>query len=237
MKAGENILNKPPKKCCWSPILRNRAFIRIYWKLRLREIQEGKNSSEAFLRWQSQLRIHDRTFCFPSLNEVLSLEAVRAQFNKASSDFYKCQAESTPMRLQCNEDLIVSYKNDNNPATSKESRRKAAIVRRMIDGETVKNKFREIRRTIKPFTASCLSKILVPFTSSVPEQADEEQNAYHILQRSDPSEIIWETVIDRSQMEEHLLKYNRDSFRAASKSPLGNGLLYNAITFSGLSVI
>jgi hypothetical protein len=236
MKAAENILNKPPKKCRWSPILRNRAFIRIYWKLRLRELQEGKNYTEAFLRWQSQLRIHDRTFCFPSLNEVLSLEEVRAQFNKASSDFYKCQSESTPLRLQCYEDLIVSYDNDNNPATMKESRRKAAIVRRTIDGETVKKKFREIRRTVKPFTASSLSKIFVPLTSSVSDQADEEQTAYQILERVDPSEILWETVIDQSQMEAHLLKYNRESFRAASESPLGNGLLYDAITFSGLSL-
>ena len=236
MKAAENVLHKPPKKCRWSPILRNRAFIRIYWKLRLGEIKEEKNYHEVFIRWQSQLRIYDSTFSFPNLNKNLSLEDVRARFNKASSDFYKCQAESTPMRLKCYEHLIAVYENDNNPSTMKESRRKAAIVRRTIDGETVKNKFSEIRRTVKPFTASSLSKLLVPSMTSLPKNNDEETTAYHILQRADPSEILWETVIDRKQMEAHLLKYNRDSFRAASESPLGHDLLYDAITFSGLSM-
>lgn len=141
------------------------------------------------------------------------------------------------MRLKCYEDLIVMYETDNNPATMTVSRNKARIVWRTIDGETVRNIFREIRRTVKPFTASSLSKILVPLGSSTFDQQDDEaSSAYHILRNRDPSELLWDTVIDRSQMESHLLKYNRDSFRAASESPLGNGLLYDAITFSGLSL-
>lgn len=136
------------------------------------------------------------------------------------------------MRLKCYEDLIAGYEQDTNPHTMAESKRKAKIVRKMIDGETVKNKFREIRRTGKPFTASSLSKLLVPSGSSATAQDDVDTSAYHILQNRDPSEILWETVIDRSHMEEHLLRYNRESFRAASESPLGNGLLYDAITFS-----
>ncbi|KAI2503171.1 hypothetical protein MHU86_11274 [Fragilaria crotonensis] len=237
MKAAENVLKRPPKKCRWSPILRNKAFTRLYWKLRLRELQEGKNYSATFTRWQGQLRQHDQNFFFPFLNEELPLEEVRAQFNKASSEFYKCQADATPMRLKCYEDLIVRYETDTNPATMTASRHKAKVVRRTIDGETVRNKFREIRRTVKPFTASSLSKILVPSGSSALDQDGEEaSSAYHILQTQDPSDVLWDTVIERSQMEAHLLKYNRDSFRAASESPFGNGLLYDAITFSGLSL-
>ncbi|KAI2505300.1 hypothetical protein MHU86_9100 [Fragilaria crotonensis] len=141
------------------------------------------------------------------------------------------------MRLKCYEDLIVRYETDTNPATMTASRHKAKVVRRTIDGETVRNKFREIRRTVKPFTASSLSKILVPSGSSALDQDGEEaSSAYHILQTQDPSDVLWDTVIERSQMEAHLLKYNRDSFRAASESPFGNGLLYDAITFSGLSL-
>lgn len=77
---------------------------------------------------------------------------------------------------------------------------------------------------------------MVPSGSSASAKDHAESSAYHILNNRDPSEILWETVIDRSQMEAHLLTYNRDSFRAASESPLGNGLLYDAITFSGLSL-
>jgi hypothetical protein len=43
-------------------------------------------------------------------------------------------------------------------------------------------------------------------------------------------------VVEKEEMERHLLQYNRDSFRAASASPFGHGALYDAITFSGLSI-
>lgn len=36
-------------------------------------------------------------------------------------------------------------------------------------------------------------------------------------------------------MEKHILTYNMDSFRAAAESPLGHGVIYNALTFSGIS--
>jgi hypothetical protein len=236
MKAAESVLSKPPKKCRWSPTLRNSAFTRIYWKLRLRELKEGKNYSATFQRWRAQIRVYDKNFGFQFLNQELSETEIRAQFNKASSDFHKCQSAATPMRFKSYEDLISTYDNDNNPTTMKDSRRKATIVRRAIDCETIRNKFRDIRRTVKPAEISSLSKFLIPVGSSTSNQDDEETNAFHILQHRDPSEIMWETVIDRTQMEAHLLSYNRDLFRAASESPLGNGVLYDAISFSGLSL-
>ena len=55
------------------------------------------------------------------------------------------------------------------------------------DDETVQNKFRAICQTVKPFTASSLSKILVTSMSSVPDHDNEETTAYHLLQRGDPS--------------------------------------------------
>jgi hypothetical protein len=42
-------------------------------------------------------------------------------------------------------------------------------------------------------------------------------------------------VVERDKLEQHLLDYNRDSFRAASESPLGHGVIYDALTFSSLS--
>ena len=65
MKAAENVLSKPPKKCRWSRTLRNRAFTRIYWKLRLRELKEGKNYSATFQRWQAQIRVYDKLLPIP----------------------------------------------------------------------------------------------------------------------------------------------------------------------------
>jgi hypothetical protein len=37
MELSERTLRRPPKKCAWSPILRNSSIIRRYWILRLRE--------------------------------------------------------------------------------------------------------------------------------------------------------------------------------------------------------
>lgn len=41
--------------------------------------------------------------------------------------------------------------------------------------------------------------------------------------------------MERSEIEKHLLNYNRKSFRAASESPCGHGVVHDAITFSSLS--
>lgn len=235
MHNAKNALSKPPKKCEWSPTLRNLAFIRIYWKLCLRGLQENKDYSAAFEKWQRRIQTNDSTFTFSQIGEDLTVDVIRTHFNKASAAFHKCQTSSIPTRLKFYDDLIEKYEGDDNPATKRDSRRKASIVRKTIDGETIRNKFKEIRRTVKPTSVSSLTKILVPTTTSLDSQ-DPSDHVYHIIQQQDPSDIMWETVIDRDQVEQHLLHYNRDSFRAASESPLGNGLLYDAITLSGLSL-
>ena len=49
------------------------------------------------------------------------------------------------------------------------------------------------------------------------------------------NEIEWETVLDREKVEDYLLQYNKNSFRAAAESPCGHGTIYDAITFTSLS--
>jgi hypothetical protein len=213
MKHAEKALIRSPKKCKWSPKLRNLAFLRLYWKLRLREVKESRDYSDTFLRWQRLLQTVDSEFTFPSLDTTLSIEEIRASFNKSSRAFYKCQQDATPLRMKCYEDLIESYEDDSNPATKADSIRKAKIVRRTIDGETSRNKFHDIRRIMKPSSTSTLSKILVP------RNADHSNlDPYGILQATDPDDLIWETVVERAEMESILLQYNRASFRAAAES-------------------
>ena len=50
MQHAESALTRPAKKYKWSPQLRNLAFLRLYWKLWLREVQQGKNYSATFMR-------------------------------------------------------------------------------------------------------------------------------------------------------------------------------------------
>ncbi len=42
-------------------------------------------------------------------------------------------------------------------------------------------------------------------------------------------------MITKHDIEQHLLQYNRDAFRAAARSPCGHGTIYESITFSSLS--
>jgi hypothetical protein len=130
--------------------------------------------------------------------------------------------------------LLDKYEEDLNPETKEESRRKAKIVRNTIDGEVVRKKFRDIRRVVKPSTASSLSKVMIPRLAANEDPVPSE-DTYSFLQDADPTAIIWETIVERDQIERHLLDYNRESFRAAAESPCGNGLIYDALTFSSLS--
>ena len=57
----------------------------------------------------------------------------------------------------------------------------------------------------------------------------------HDVLRCPQEEMMWDTIITRSEIESHLLAFDRDSFREASESPCGDGLIHNALTFTSLS--
>lgn len=88
---------------------------------------------------------------------------------------------------------------------------------------------------VKPTTTTGISKILVPRLKSNPRNYIPPQEIYDLLQNTDPSDLVWDTIIEREDIEQHLFLYNRDSFWAAAESPCGKGVIYDAITFSGLS--
>ena len=137
--------------------------------------------------------------------------------------------------MQCCDDLHAQYEADSNPSTKSESRRKAKIVRNTIDGETIRNKFRDLRRVVKPTSMSSLSKLLIPKHRNSSTSASVAEDTYRLLQETDPADLIWETVVERDEIKKHLIQYNRDSFRAAAESPFGNGPIYDTIIFSDLS--
>jgi hypothetical protein len=230
MEFSERLLRRPIRKYAWSPALRNSAILRRYWLLRLREILGDKNFHSTFVRWQSQVQRCDPNFTLPFLGVSLSVDQVRSELTKASNHFRHLQKRATPLRLQCYEDLLDTYRADNNPETKATSQRKARIVMNTIAGETTRSTFGHIRRIVKPEERSSLSKILVPPTCMA---TDSEYSAYHITQST--NDIPWETVFTRPELEQHILQYNKDSFRAASESPCGHGIIHDALTFTSLS--
>jgi hypothetical protein len=233
MEFSESRLRIPPKKYRWSPQLRNSAIIRRYWKLRLREAQTtGLNYMPSFIRWQQQIQTHDSCFILPNLGERLSIEEIRQNYNRSSREFRKQQKSSIPSRMKCYYDLLEEYEDDENPETKQESQRKAKIVQRTIASETCRGTFRNIRNVVNPNETTGIAKLLVP---KAPTGSNIPEDVYNFLQTTDTSDLLWETVIEKKEIERHLLEYNRTSFRAASESPCGHGIIHDAITFSSLS--
>ena len=226
MKHSERLLSRPPKKCAWSPVLRNSAIIRRYWYLRLRELNRNENYTPTFERWQTQLQQQDSMFTLPHLGQDLTIEQVREHLNRSSRLFRKHQRKAIPLRLQTYHDLLVTYEDDMDPSTKADSRRKARIVRNTLAGESTRGIFSNIRRIIKPSEQSSLSKLKIP---------TDTDSTYQTLQEHSPDDLTWETVVDRQEIERHIAAYNRDSFRAASESPCGHGIVYDALSYTSLT--
>jgi hypothetical protein len=235
MSNAERKLSKPPKKCAWSPTLRNTAMIRKYWKLRLREKKHHHCYYSTFLRWQCKIQKCDSTFAFPLLDVPLFIEEIRKHFNAATKLFRKSQVDSTSLRLKTDEELIKKYLEDNESTTQKESARRAKVLLKTIQTETCQKTFGDLRNVFKPSSMSALSKVLIPRHEPVPSEESQEKNIHAILRDTKPEELRWDTIIDREEIERHLLLYNREAFRAAAESPCGHGLIYNSITFTSLS--
>jgi hypothetical protein len=223
---------RPIHKCSCSPILCNSAITRRYWLLCLRGLLHGGDNSSTFHRWQRQIQCHDPQVSLPSLEDHrMTIDQVSSALNQATTWSRKLQRQSTPLRYQCYEDLLEQYRDDTDPSTIAESRRKATIVQYTITGETTRQVFGHLRRIVKPFESSSLSKLLVSSESV----SDGAYFSYQITQTQDPSSILWETIVSREEMERHILEYIRDSFRAAAESPCGHGVVHDALSCTGLS--
>jgi hypothetical protein len=101
-------------------------------------------------------------------------------------------------------------------------------------GELCRKAFGDIRRVIRPATSTSITKLLIPRSNTFEGKIFLEQD-YTFLQETDPSDLVWDTVIDRDKIEQYLLHYNITSFIAAAESPCGHGMIHDSLTFSGLS--
>jgi hypothetical protein len=235
MLSSELSLRLAPKPHQWSPTLRNAGIIFRYWKLRLKEIQHSHNYSDTFVRWQARLRLSDPDFDIPHLNDTLTIEQIRTSLNLAKKHLRRIQRNSTDHRNQSYQDLITTYNEDHNPSTQARSRQKATIVANTVRNETCRRIYNKISGVIKPATHSAgLSKLNIPRQKDC-TSATQPNEVHQILKTHAPDDLIWDTIINKEDIEQHLLTYNREAFRAASESPCGHGIIYDAITFSSLS--
>lgn len=91
--------------------------------------------------------------------------------------------------------------------------------------------FSHLRSIVKPRLTGGLSKLLVPRNI----HAATSSTAFtKLLAETAPEDLVWDTVIDKESIENYIQQFNRMSFRAASESPCGHGLLHDALTFTSL---
>jgi hypothetical protein len=72
-------------------------------------------------------------------------------------------------------------------------------------------------------------------SSNVPQDTLRSGEPSFSCLQNPPPEVLWEKVINRSEIEVQILKYNRDSFRVTADSPYGHGIIHDKLTFTGLS--
>ena len=234
MRAAEKLLRFPPKLYKWSPRLRNAGVLMRYWKLRLRELQYDEDYTATFLRWERQIQSRDPNFVLQFRSTKLSIEQVRIHLNQATKHLRMTQKAATELHHENYSELLESYELDADAATQQESKRKAKIIKRTMRSETSRQLFGKIRQIMRPTEYSALTQILVPRprTQEFPTAPGQVHN---VLQSNEHENLLWDTVISRADIEEHLLTFNRESFRAAAESPCGHGVIHDALTFTSLT--
>ena len=234
LAAETNLMKIKDKTFSWSPKLRNSALIRKYWKLRLREMDYREDCQQTFARILRDTKRIDPTFDLPDLGVDLSRDSIVKKFTAATKEFRKCQRNATDLRAQTYHDLMLSYDDDKNPGTQRESKRKLKIIRRTILAEAQRKVYKALGQIVKPKSFNPLDKIHVPRYSDTVEPT-APGDVHEVLRNSQNRDIVWDTVIHREDMERHLLSYNREAFREASESPCGKGIIFDALTFTSLS--
>jgi hypothetical protein len=242
MKSAEKSLRThAPQKHFWSPILRNAGFLCRYWKLRLYSAQHKRDTSHTISRLQTIIQQHDPTYFFPLQNVDISAPDIISHWKKAKKELKTCQQQARDLRYKSYEELLATYELDPSP----ESRRRSKIVASTIRTEKCREMFMQIRLSAKPFQRNTggLTSILIPSGSDLSishetnhQNSDEKvPDIYNWLTDHPEGPSQWDTVIDRDAVERHLLQFNHASFRAASTSPCGQGVIHDALTFSSLS--
>ena len=233
MEHAESQLRHSPKAYAWSPALRDAGLLYRYWRLRLREIQHGSDYAGTFEKIERTASQHNPEFCLPFKNLALTLTETRYQLQEATKTLKLRQQDSVELRYRSYTDLLAVYENDQNPTTKSESNRKAKIVANTIRSEQCRAMFNNIRQVVKSTNTGGLTKIQVPRHKNHPNYPKDYQT---FLAETTEEDIIWDTLLDKQSINTNLLRYNRNSFRAAAVSPCGHGKIHDHLTFNSLSL-
>jgi hypothetical protein len=239
MKSAENETGSIRlKKHYWSPTLRNAGLLCRYWNIRIRAKKNNYDVSESINRLQEMVIQHDPNYVFPLQQVELTEGELESNWIKAKRALKELQKDARNLRYKSYQEMLETYEHDiYNP----ESIRRAKIIKSTIRTEKCREMYQQIRLSAKPIQeqTSGIKSILIP-SQVPPDQATDnddrrDSDVYQWLSAHPEGPPSWETVVDRKSVEQHLLRYNRASFRAASASPCGTGPVLDDLTFSTLS--
>ena len=228
MQHAEAQLSKKKQPYQWSPQLRNAGILYRYWRLRRRELTHKQNYTPTFQRLELQTQQHDPSFRLPFLGIPLPISEIKVQVTAAKLHLKSCQLSSTELRFRCYTDLQAAYANDPNP----ETKRKLKIVTNTLNSEKSRAMNRNIRQTVKPSEHGSLSRLLVPRHTSTSDYPD---NFQEFVSTTDPADTALDSILDKDNIDAHLLRFNKNHFQAAAISPCGHGTIHDKLTFTGLS--
>ena len=175
---------------------------------------------------------------FPLQHLDLSTIEIAKFWKQAKQSLKKLQQEARELRYRSYEELLQAYEAD---VYNPESARRAKIVRSTLRTEKCRAMYRQIRVSVKPIQENVggLKSIQIP---QIPDKSNNGEptmqdwdTIYEWLAAHPEGPCRWDSVIDRNEVEQHLLSYNKSSFRAAAASPCGTGTILDDLKFSTLS--
>ena len=232
MKYAEDLLSHPWKPYQWSPKLRNTGLLYRYWHLRLREKLNSENYYAAYQRIERQTQQHDASFLLPFMGVHLPLSEIQIQLKTAKHNLQETsQKNAVDLRYRCYTDLLATYKNDNNPNTKPESKRKAKIVLNTRQSKQTRAMYANIRTTVKSNPKGSLKHLLVSHSIQNP---NFPENFQEFLADTPDHKVKWDSVLDQQSIDANLLRFNRQHFCAAAASPCGHGQIHEKLTYTSL---
>ena len=226
MESGEKCLHTPAQKFQFSPTLRMAGLIQQYWRTRFKDHFQDTVSERTFQTIEDEIYRYDQDFALPDREKELIIDEIRVGFTAATTALRKAQRNAGFLRYHFQLELVEKYRAEGDYDRMK-------IVENNMAAESCRAMFRKIGNDMKPQQRGSVNQLIMPHHPT--PEVDALLGPHQVMDMVPEEEIKWEHVFDQGQIEDHLLDYNRASFRKGAESELGSGVIYDALKFSSLS--
>ena len=243
MLHAERLSRRPSGKYA-CPKLREAGLRARYWHLRLRELE---NSGCCLRAPIAALSTRFQKLGL-SLDDDLSqdIATVKPRWKTAIKELKKVRNLAYDHRAVHLMSTLAHYENLSGTSDNYDkeaTKEKIKRIKRLLNTESMRKPFRSINASLTVSQSGGLSKLFVPVGvknqkvaarfcqpdgTVTPEQLIE-------MAKSDKTAVEYATILDCNEIEEELLRYNRNWFRQAKDTPFGHGGLFDMVGYDGLT--